>query len=659
MRTGIWLTLTVLLAMPLSQAAYGQSGEQTFKTKPAIYAANEEWLTYACENPEGMEVLGAQHQSEMYWYSLYNFGNLLFRSGMGVHAVNSSLFEKHAKNDKGMPWYNPDKPLMGQRKFMMHKVAQFKARTGVNKLNNMYGGLKPPKGAFPVLLEYTSGDPSFTQAPNLKNFNTLRWEDKEKTLNPGAWGQSLMKAVLWTRDFFKKHRTSGGVTYLGVSAHDGAHGFRGSMLTALSLVKSFEMKSNLAYDPKTDELGSVNPKSYNPKNGPKYYPHRYEPKFVWGPKKWMMNMMTDFDVPPIVRKYKVTDKSSNLFDVASLLWGESEFYYVTDPKVDDAFDKLYGDPKWNPKKMSESKMKQAFRNGKTIFPKGKPHKVAKGMTVVNFKNLKGLHFNKKKGTLVDNWHPESGKGDHISTFYAGMGILALGNTHERLHDVGKVKRGAKKLAKAQAKFLMKQQNADGSIANGFNLGDGVSQDQGDKSLLAQTFAIRGWLKAYEISNNKQFLKAANKAYDYMENELWSEEAGVYKSSEGADQSTYAAMNYGSTIGALREIALTREGRERQAVVDRMDEFFENVKKRNGLQLAEIGQTGDPIPSKEKMKKIKSKIKAMKKDNPERAKKLKQRMKDRDGDNVPKPAFVRGFKHGAAPVTAGEVVINTP
>ena len=188
-----------------------------FETKKAMYAANEEWLTFACEVPEGQINLDLQHQSDMYWCSLYNLGNLVMRSGMGIHVGASPLFAKHAREDESMPWTKGMNKLMKQRKLLFHKVAQFKATSGAANLDNMWSGYEPPKGAFPIYLEYASGVPTFSKDPQLDDFVTLRWDKKsfDKSMNPAAWGQTMMKQILWARDFFKESRENKGITYIG------------------------------------------------------------------------------------------------------------------------------------------------------------------------------------------------------------------------------------------------------------------------------------------------------------------------------------------------------------------------------------------------------------------------------------------------------------
>lgn len=635
----------------------GQQRELRFETKSAMYAANEEWLTFACEVPDGMVELGLKHQSDMYWYSMYNLGNLLFRSGMGVHVVSSPLFEKHAKEDKGMPWSKGMLP-MRQRKFLLHKVAQFKAKSGAARLDNpVFKGYGPPPGAYPVYLEFSSGVPTFVKDPNLQDWSTLRWDPStfDKSMNPGAWGQALMKEILWARDFFHENRTSKGVTYVGTGAHDGAHGFRGSMLIALALNKAFALKQTLAYNPQTGKLGSVDPMTYDPKKGPLYYPHRYEVRFK-SMAKPMMNMMVPGKAPDWPKKFLVTDNSSDLFDVASLLWGLSEFYYITGPTVKDAFDELFGDPKWIAKDKSEAEIQAALKKGKTIFPKEDPHKLSKGMTAVNFKNIMALHFNGGKGTFVDTWKPGQGQGKHITTANAGMAVVALANVYHRLHDVDMIRQGAKKMLLAQADFLLQRQDSDGSIANGFDLNG--QAEKSTKTLLSQAMAMRAWLAAYQITKDKKYLDAAERTFDFMQKNLWHEGAGVYRAYVGATQSKFDGMNYGATLGALRELAIARNANDRAPVANRLDEFFFNVSNKAGLQIAEINMTGEMIPDARQAAEMQKKMMELEKKDPQKAMAMKKKMMDSDQDGVPKPKFVMGTPKGAAPIHAASVTIPT-
>jgi len=588
--------------------------EVRFETAPAMYAANEEWLTFACELPDGQTNVGSAKAVEMYWYSRYGLGNLLFRSGMGVHMVYNPLFKKHTNEDKGMPWYQkPDGPKI----FMHHKMGQFVKRTGADQFAKAQF---PAKGAFPIFLEFSSGVPSFVSKPQMNDFSTLRWDPAkmDKSMSPAAWGQTLSKQILWARDFFTNHREEGGVTYLGNAQDDGGNGFRGAVLTAMAITKSFALKSQLAYHASTGALGGVDPATYKARDGAVYWPHRYKVEFGQG----MPGM------PPPPARFVVLDKGSDLFDLASLLWAESEFYYFTDPTVEDDYDLVFGDPKWSPKADRKQLLEQ-FSAGKTIFPLG-PHKLSKGLTIVNLKNIGYLHYDRDAGTLFDRWEPGNKRGKHISTHYAGMAMVALANAYARLHDVPPMRKRARKFLATEADFLQKHQEADGSFASGFDLEGGVAAESGPKTLLAQSFAIRGLLAAYTATHRDRYLDSAKKAYGFMVDNLWSEDAQVFRSEVGAATSTYDGYNFGATLGALRELAIADKAARRE-VVAKLDAFFENVAQKKGLQLSELGQTGES---------------------------MKDMTPDSDGDGVPKPPFAGG-KFGTAPVQASNLSLPTP
>lgn len=610
-----------------------------------MYLANEEWLTFACELPNDQVNIGSTKSTELYYYSMYNLGNLLFRSGMGVHMVHNPLFKQHVDEDEGMPWYQQPN---GSMMFMQHKMKQFVKRTGVDKTGDQY----PPKGSYPIYLEFASGDPSFLTMPDPMDFNTLRWDPAkmDQTMNPGAWGQSLMKQVLWARDFFTNNKEIDGITYFGNTKDDGGNGFRGAALIAQAITKSVALKSEMAYNSRTQTLGGVDPATYDPADGPIYYPHEYKVEF--GP---MMEGM-----PPKPMKFTVSDRRSDLFDVASLLWGESEFYFLTDPMVKDEFDGLFGDPMWDPS-ASDADLKEMFAAGKTIFP-GKPHMLSKGLTAVNFKNMMALHFRDDVGTLVDEWSPTFNKGNRITTANAGMAMIALANTYHRLHDVAMIRNGAKMLLSAQADFLLKQQDKDGSFANGYTVRKAeIFPSYGAKNLETQSFAIRGLLVAYHATKDKRYLTAALKTYDFMEANLWSPSAGVYRAHVEATNSTYGGLNTGATIGALRELAIINQTdniRSSRTFVNRLDSFFDNVVKKGGMQIAEMPQTGEMMPPPEKRMEMMTMMQEMMKTDPEKAMMMKKKMGDSDNDGVPKPPFVDGTMHGAAPVSARSVTIET-
>lgn len=147
---GLATALALTTLMPANAMQDGHKVRSAeFDTASAMYAANEEWLTFACELPDGQVNIGSAKSVEMYYYSRYGLGNLLLRSGMGVHMVHNPLFAQHVAMDEGMPWHNqPD----GAKRFLQHKMGQFVAATGADSAMGTF----PPKGAYPIYRPRTS-----------------------------------------------------------------------------------------------------------------------------------------------------------------------------------------------------------------------------------------------------------------------------------------------------------------------------------------------------------------------------------------------------------------------------------------------------------------------------------------------------------------------
>lgn len=683
--------------LPLTHTAMAQApdvDEMTgrnirYVTADAMYLANEQWLLYACDLPAGQTDIGSNFNKDSYWYSRYNLGNLLMRSGMGIHMVHNPLFKQHSDMDK-----KPDgsKMFPTPKDFMVFKIKQFCARTGVpcrfDPAHKDNPKAFPPVGVFPIFLEFASGSPRFQQPPVPNDFTTLRWNPKsfDRTITPAALGQALTKEVMWAEDFFAKHRQGpNGEVWLGNEKEHG-NGFRGAVLTAMAITKMFTLKTTLAYDPVSGKLGDVgNPATYDPMKGLRYYPHKIRATF-----------MTKPGMPPAPIAWEVVDKTSHLRDQASLLWGTSEFYFYSDPTVKDVYDAVFGD-------QGDHKTHGA------LFP-AKPHMLSKGLSVVTFKNMMAMHFDKTNGSFRsvalprgtqakrivvvnvptariragketrgvvkrgqallleqarDDWvlvryRSEEGKSVQgwikpsqiadITTADAGLALVALKNLHSRLHDApAPLLKMVKMAVTAQASYLRDKLMApDGGFYNGYVFG--VGPNRGDRRLDSQGMGIRGLLAAYAVTGQDSFKAAADKAYGFMNRDLWSETAATYRSAEGAMESVYTPRNVGATIGALRELALATNGAERKQIVGRIDKFFAAAHTRHGIQLAEIDPTGEPIPSMAQIKAMKAQLAALMKTDPQRAKAMMMKMADVDGDGVPKPGMAGG-KFGFAPVPA--------
>ena len=153
MRRYVWLALNVLVVMGLMLvpvvAAQG-TGVQGGLPEFNVTAAEEEG----------------------YWYSRYNLGNLVFRSGLG----------------------DTFKPEMSMIKKMI-QMADANPGDGDTAV--------PPQ--HPALLRsvYASGDPHYTQKLNVKDFATQRWDPAtfDKRVTSRALGWTMLKETQWAKQF--------------------------------------------------------------------------------------------------------------------------------------------------------------------------------------------------------------------------------------------------------------------------------------------------------------------------------------------------------------------------------------------------------------------------------------------------------------------------
>ncbi len=133
---------------------------------------------------EAMGFTSTDAEEEGYWYSRYNLGNLVMRSGMGQVVV-------------------PDKKLILMAMAAVDAdfdKAQFMAH------NTGYGDgdhVTPPKNVAPIATVYKSGDPHYITQFNPPDFGTQRWDQAkmDTTLTGLANGFTILKETEWARQF--------------------------------------------------------------------------------------------------------------------------------------------------------------------------------------------------------------------------------------------------------------------------------------------------------------------------------------------------------------------------------------------------------------------------------------------------------------------------
>jgi len=599
MKTLITLLLSIFLAGTISQAQVVVTSTDYFDTRDQMLLANElfesgepfaEALGYDLDELDPMDLNSPDSMAytmgiENYEYSRYLLGTVISRSGIGLHMMWAPMIAQMAAMEPedfdgqftgGMPnGFKEDDELM---KNIMHF--------------GMLANQMAPANPWPQFADFEGGNPHLPQAVAddfQMDFSSLRWDrsQMDKTLSPGAMGQSLVKQYYWAQDMLSAFHDAddNGIEPDGTITPDSvgspnfdpannvfyggnsADGFIGQVLTAESINKTMFFINSLAYD--GNELTSVEPSTYDPANGIKYFPHRIAA--TEGPTGDML--------PPKVTNLEVVDANSDLFDQLSFLWGTLNYKNMMDPNnSSDAAHLAYhsvfdGNPFPAP-------MVQTGMPG--------PFDLMMGTSKVIFMNLMAMHFNMAYGTFVTTSVLEAGvpqMGNEISTVDAGYLIMVLTKMTEEFAGTP-LEQMALDAVNAQSSFLISSlKDSEGGFYNSFTLNQGG--DDAAKAAVSQAAAARGLYAAYKLTENDDYLNNANMAYDFLIDNYYSDSLMAFRTEQNNKLATYTPYNFAIITGALREATLVGGHTEAAAIYTR---FFKKVA--NSMQLAEFDASGE-------------------------------------------------------------------
>ena len=548
--------------------------DRRFDTRMAMYLANEQILSGNgfLEKALQLDLVPRDDMDfvnitaiESYWYSRYNLSWLLGKSRMGIHIVHGPYLTLKAVEREGRVF---DRRRRGEqhvanREVLLDQIIPiYLARTGFPQRF---------EDASPIMLEYSSGDPHLIRDVDVNDdfrgeangkvdfeetYFTLRWDhDKmDTTIDLGGVGQAFVKQVLWMEYFFKQNHLDGQL--LG---NDAEEGFRGSMLNLMSVSKMLLLKSALFFDGK--HLMGIDPFEYDPAKGLRYLPHKIEPRLIFAG-----------DLPPRAEWFTVKDRSSQLFDQASLLWALAEYFYFSDPTVQDNYDSVFGEnfP------YDGSVMEQKWQG------------LAHGLAEVVLKNIVAMHVDPSTGALVSEWIPKKGPGDVVRLEDAALAMVALAAFHRHVHFSPDLQGRAAELLRREAEFLLSLQSPDGTFPEAVHVSTGEPIGRRD-TLLAQAVSVRGLLQAYQELGDDRFTAAAGRTMAFMNEHLWHDAVGIYRSHEGATTTVYTPMNLGAAMGALREWILVMQDKSE---IERYKRFHVQAVNRSGILQAEESDTGE-------------------------------------------------------------------
>jgi hypothetical protein len=327
-------------------------------------------------------------------------------------------------------------------------------------------------------------------------------------------------------------------------------------------------------------LGAVDPATYNPANGIKYFPHEIKVT-----ETSMGAMLPPMANPTLV----VTDARSYLFDQLSFLWATAGYKNMMDPSINDAQHYAYhrvfdGSP--FPAPMSQTGMPGPFD-------------LMMGTSKVIFLNTMTMHYNATAGTFVDIAKLENGlvkQEKTISAENAGYILVVLAEFAKEFAGTP-LQAMAENALTAQANFIIaKLKDTHGGFYNSYKIGSGA--DRENKTMATQAALIRGLYAAYSYTNNAAYLTTANSAYNFLVNNFYVPSEKMFKTELNNNLATYTPFNLALLSGALREARLTGNQADAVSIYTRISKTtYDNMLLSEAEQTGETGSNadGDAIP----------------------------------------------------------------
>ena len=624
--------------------------DRTFKPKYQQWAANEEFeISQTGLNNMVRAALPLEHNAafiwmtnqQLYWNARNNLGFGFAASHAGINMVNGPYFTMKALE---LSSYNRLERDRGERT-LSNKDAMLQwyfplvwKRVGIPRF---------PDDGQPAYLEFESGDPhfvaptpvsdTFNDPQSGKNgkwgvpkyfFSNRQWRwDRDKMvkyIDMGSIGIMLKRASMWVDYMWKATHTGESPTNqskrIVLAGNDAEEGFRGMALATTRVNQVLALKAQLVAN-EDGELGGVNPKTYDPKNGLRYFPHR-----IWP------NLLLAGDLPERQWGFEVDDPRSFLFDQGALLWGNSHFFQSTyrmtemftdNPPVDGGIlEKSLG---------------------------AVPHYLANMV----LKNIVAMHT--KNGLLVSTWEPKKvdwwinkkfkrnpGASNEIKITDMGLTFIGLKEYVDRMRDPQallstpdkddlepELTKLATEIVKKNADFLLSVQGESGEFCESYDV---ISSKQtGSCDLGRPNFTgIFALVEAYKLTDEGKYIEGARQTWNYVWENYWHEPTGLFRSHLGDDTIIIHSLDIAAQLRAYREMMFATPIHMTKPFINKFPRWSVQTLMMTGMIQSEENRSGE----------------------------LAMGVGSRDWDNDGVPWLGRGDgKFGIAPTLALEVAVN--
>jgi mono/diheme cytochrome c family protein len=624
--------------------------DRTFKPKYQQWAANEEFeISQTGLNNMVRAALPLEHNAafiwmtnqQIYWNARNNLGFGFAASHSGINMVNGPYFTMKALE---LSSYNRLERDRGER-ILSNKDAMLQwyfplvwKRIGIPRF---------PDDGQPAYLEFEAGDPHFVAPTPVtdtfddpqsgKNgkwgvpeyfFNNRQWRwDRDKMvkyIDMGGIGIMLKRASMWVDYMWKATHTgqspSNQTKRIVLAGNDAEEGFRGMALATSRANQVLSLKAQLVAN-ESGDLGGINPATYDPKNGLRYFPHR-----IWP------NMLLAGDLPERQWGFEIDDPRSLLFDQAALLWGNTHFFQSTYRMTEMFTDNPPVDGGILEKSLGVV-----------------PHHLANMI----LKNIVAMHT--KDGVLVSTWEPKNtdwwidnkynknpGSSNEVEITDMGLTLIALKEYVDRMRDPQaliatpdkddlepELTKVATDLLVKNADFLLKIQGANGEFCESYNVE--TSQATGPCDLSRPNFTgVFALLEAHKLTGESKYVEAARQTWNYVWANFWHEPTGLFRSRLGDDTVRIHSLDIAAQLRAWREMMFATPIHLTKPLITNFSRWSVQTLMMTGMIQSEENRSGE----------------------------LAMGVGSRDWDNDGVPWLGKGDgKFGIAPTLALEVAVN--
>ena len=197
------------------------------------------------------------------------------------------------------------------------------------------------------------------------------------------------------------------------------------------------------------------------------------------------------------------------------------------------------------------------------------------------KNLELMHFDRSTGALYSTAtlvKPIK----KVKTKDVALVMQGLGRAFKYFFDDLEIRNVTGNLLYAVGQYMVSHMQAiDGGVGTSFE----IRSMQGDflnRNLEDQAQMVLGFLEAFKVTREERFYRAASRVYDFMVNKMWDEGLNTFKTHEESEILKINPMNFGATMGALREMTLATGDLRTFAF---MLAYFEGIMKNYSLQFS--------------------------------------------------------------------------